>query len=414
MWSATPVLVGGEEHIVTIVALMSPKLSPVRVEDDLVLAGPEGSDAIALVGVCGVEVEDEEKFSLLGDDHLISLVLQAHILMAALMHEAECLFQALHGRVEVVEMDVTKMRLVREVPLAASVMVRPVVPDAGEVDPLRVTKLVAHEVEISLSSERHCDEADHLVQGDAAVDDGVGGGQERHAVVHLLVHEPESDGLITNKSLVVRLGVADNLLLVSSVGQRVNNVAHLPLVVEHLLQEFDPHVRRCHGKTIIEAEASLMHGAAERRHARNILSDTDGSGPNGVDHVVGEHQVDASVHVGVKAEVLAISVNEAAANAVMFVEDGGHTVEAKAIELVLFQPPTQVGKKKSQNLISPIVEDSRVPQGVVSLGPLVEVLVGSSVELVDPIDDILGSVRMNNIKKNRDSHAVSSVDEALE
>jgi hypothetical protein len=31
-----------------------------------------------------------------------------------------------------------------------------------------------------------------------AVDDEVGGGEERHAVVHLLVHEPEGDGLVSN------------------------------------------------------------------------------------------------------------------------------------------------------------------------------------------------------------------------
>mmetsp|Transcript_40311 Transcript_40311/g.126894 ORF Transcript_40311/g.126894 Transcript_40311/m.126894 type:complete len:704 (-) Transcript_40311:165-2276(-) len=393
---------------------MPSKLGPVRVEDDLVLAGPHSSDTISLVGLGGVEVEDEEKFALLGDDHLITLIHQAHILVAALMHEAERFFQALHGRVEVVEMDVTKMRLIGEVPLAASMMIGPVVADAREVDPLRMSEFVTHEVEVSLSSERHGDQSDHLVQGDSSVDDGVGGGEEGHAVVHLLVHEPEGDGLVTNKRLIVRFGVANNLLLVSSVCQRVYNMTHLPLIVRHLLQELDPHIRSSHGKTIVEAETSLMDRAAERWHARNILGDADGPGPDGVDHVVGKHKVDASIHVGVQAEVLAVSVHEAAANTVMLVEDGSHTVKAEAIELVLFQPPAQVGEKKSQNLVSSVVEDARVPERVVSFRPLVEVLVMRPVELIDSVDDVLGSVGMNNIKKNRDSHAVSSVDEALQ
>jgi hypothetical protein len=38
-----------------------------------------------------------------------------------------------------------------------------------------VSKLVAHEVEVALTTARHGDQADHLVQGNSAVNDGAAG-----------------------------------------------------------------------------------------------------------------------------------------------------------------------------------------------------------------------------------------------
>ena len=44
-----------------------------------------------------------------------------------------------------------------------------------EVDPLWVAKLVAHEVEVALPTTGHGEQADHLVQRNAAVNDGGAG-----------------------------------------------------------------------------------------------------------------------------------------------------------------------------------------------------------------------------------------------
>eukprot|EP00961_Rhodomonas_salina_P072871 978948-Rhodomonas_salina.1 len=65
------------------------------------------------------------------------------------------------------------MGLVGKVPLAPSVVVAPVVAKAGEVDPLGVPELVAHEGEVPLAAERHRDHADHLRR--ARVSDARGG-----------------------------------------------------------------------------------------------------------------------------------------------------------------------------------------------------------------------------------------------
>lgn len=46
------------------------------------------------------------------------------------------------------------------------------------------------------------DEANHLVQRDASVHHSAGGVQ-RHGIVHILVHQPERDGLVSNQRLYI-------------------------------------------------------------------------------------------------------------------------------------------------------------------------------------------------------------------
>ena len=62
--------------------------------------------------------------------------------------------------------------------------------------------------------------------------------------------------------LVVGLSVGHAGLLVAPVGQRVHDVAHLPLVVRLLAQQLDPLVRDGHLQPVVEADASLLHRPA--------------------------------------------------------------------------------------------------------------------------------------------------------
>lgn len=48
-------------------------------------------------------------------------------------------------------------------------MVRESIPFAGEIDPLGMAELVAHEVKVSLTSQAHGHESDHLVKCDSSV-----------------------------------------------------------------------------------------------------------------------------------------------------------------------------------------------------------------------------------------------------
>lgn len=134
-------------------------------------------------------------------DDLVALVLAADVLVRR-SQEAVRLLQVDHRAVKRVEVLVAQERRVADVPAAPALVQRAAVTgdeaagggvvavDAGEVDPLGVPKLVAHEVKVRLAAQGEGDEANHLVKGNAAVDDwrlGAEAGQ-RHAVIHRLVH----------------------------------------------------------------------------------------------------------------------------------------------------------------------------------------------------------------------------------
>lgn len=63
--------------------------------------------------------------------------------------------------------------------------------------------------------------------------------------------------------LVMGFGVCDACLRVAAVGQRVHDVAHLPLVVCLLLQQLNPLVRNRHLQPVVEPDASLCNWPAQ-------------------------------------------------------------------------------------------------------------------------------------------------------
>ncbi len=105
--------------------------------------------------------------------------------------------------------------------------------------PKRIVKIeqpLTHEVEISFSAESVRDEADHLVERKASVDDKVRMTRRAHVRVHLLVHEPERNGLVAHQCLIVALGIGDVGLAPTSVRQLVHDVPHIPVLIGLLLQ----------------------------------------------------------------------------------------------------------------------------------------------------------------------------------
>mmetsp|Transcript_62153 Transcript_62153/g.116263 ORF Transcript_62153/g.116263 Transcript_62153/m.116263 type:complete len:202 (+) Transcript_62153:1080-1685(+) len=193
---------------------------------------------------------------------------------------------------------------------------------AWEVHPLRMAELIAHEVEVALASKALHEEPDHLMEGQAPIN---GHGvvrilEDAHIRVHGSIHKPEGKGLVTHNGLVVRLSIGNDLLHVPSIRQRVANVAHVPTIVTHFLQELDEHVWNGHRQTIVEAKATILNREADRRHAADVLCNGDSAGHYCVDKVVRQHEVNVAVDVCVWPEVLVVSTGVAFANAVRMVE----------------------------------------------------------------------------------------------
>lgn len=130
--------------------------------------------------------------------------------------------------------------------------------------------------------------------------------------------------------------------------------------------------------------------------------------------LVGEHEVDDTVLVNTRAEVLVVTSRETRSNTVVSVEHAGNTVETETVKVVLLHPEAEVTQQESQNLVVAVVEESAVPELVSALCALVEVEVVTAVEHVQAVKHILRSVTVNNIQEDGDAHAVGSVDELLQ
>ena len=73
-----------------------------------------------------------------------------------------------------------------------------------------------------------------------------------------------------------------------------------------LLEHFDPHVWDGHGQPVVKPSTSLGSGTAQGRHAGHVLCDGDHVRGDVVEHLVGQHEVDQSLRVGVQTKVLVV------------------------------------------------------------------------------------------------------------
>jgi pentose-5-phosphate-3-epimerase len=83
---------------------------------------------------------------------------------------------------------------------------------------------------------------------------------------------------------------------------------------------------------------------------------------------------------------------------VVDVEHASDTIKAEAIELVLIHPESQIAQEKPQDFVVAVVEEAAIPQIMLSPSTPMEVLVIRTVELVQAIQNILGSMAVNNIE----------------
>ena len=93
-----------------------------------------------------------------------------------------------------------------------------------------MAELVAHEVQVATIDAGSSYQADHLVEGNAAV---------HHAVavilaevpVHVCINKAEDDSLVTHQSLVMAFCIGDGLLILTAVGYLPENTGGLPILI---------------------------------------------------------------------------------------------------------------------------------------------------------------------------------------
>ncbi|VTR68605.1 hypothetical protein DESC_710101 [Desulfosarcina cetonica] len=362
-------------------------------------------------GALGVKIEGEDISAAHEGQHLVAIMLpQRH--QVAGRKQVGRLDQPEHGPIETGQQLVLESGIVHQRPLPAGVAIAPAIAFPGEVDPLGMTELVAHEVEITAARRGQGGQADHLVQGH-----GPGHADVRVIEGHVLVHgttgHAEHKGLIAHQGLVVGFGIADGLLLMTPVGELMPQVAHGPLFVGRVLGEPDPVVGHPHGKAIVKAHPARIHGQRQSRHAADVLGDGDGVGPQAMDQFVGQGQVGQGILVHAGVEIVVVP-RKGPFQAVVGVKHAGDAVEAKAVHPEGIQPVAAVGQQEMNHGRLGVIETAAVPGVVVAARTGVKVLVLRAVELAQALDRVGDRMGVHQVHDHGQPVSVGRVDQGHE
>ena len=200
-------------------------------------------------------------------------------------------------------------------------MVAEVITFAREVDPLGVTELITHKVEIALTSQTLCEQANHFVKSHTSCHLGVHLLALSQAGVDIGVEEPHGDCLIAYDSLVMRFGIADALLFPAPISHAMRQVAHIPHLIRRVLEQLDPEVRQEHAQSIVETNATVLDCPAESWHPRDIFCDCDRVWHQLLDELASQHEVSNTIEVSLQTEVLMVITRESHVDTMMMVHD---------------------------------------------------------------------------------------------
>ena len=241
-----------------------------------------------------------------------------------------------HRSIEIAQVVEVEVLVVHQIPLATSIFMTPSIALAWEVNPFGMTKLIAHEVEVTTIDSRGGEQANHLVQSYAAM----------HVVVfvallevpiHVSIDKAEDDGFIAHQCLVVTFGIRDSLLIGATISHFPEEAGWFPIFVYLFFDGLNPIVGDVHGHAVVESVAAIFELSGKAWHARYLFGNGDGFGVDLMNQAVGQGEVADGVIVLMTVKVVGI-VAEGFAQAVAIVEHRGYTIEAESIEVELFHP----------------------------------------------------------------------------
>lgn len=98
----------------------------------------------------------------------------------------------------------------------------------------------------------------------------------------------------------------------------------------------------------------------------------------------------------------------------MQVQHTRHAIESETIKLVLVHPESQVAEQESHDFMMTIVEEPAVPLIMTSPTTCVEILVVRPIELIQSIEDVLGSMTVDDIQQDNEAQAMGGIDKLLQ
>ena len=102
---------------------------------------------------------------------------------------------------------------------------------------------------------------------------------------------------------------------------------------------------------------------------------------------------------------------KACPDSMVFIHHACYAVKSEAIELKYFHVEPQVAQQEPQNFMVVVIKQTTVPEFVLPFPAFVEILVVGTIKLVQSVQDIFAGMRMNDVEKYRQTHAMSGINE---
>ena len=231
--------------------------------------------------------------------------------------------------------------------------------------------------------------------------------------VHIGIGQAEDKRLVAHECLVMALGIADGLLILTTIRKLVPDSTWAPLLVGVIRDELRPEVGDIHREAVVKAKASVLDRSSETRHTAHLFGDGDRIGVDAMDQLIGQREVRHSIGILMTIEVVGVR-GEALAEAVVVVQHRGDAVEAEAVELEDLQPILTVGEEEVHDVVASVVEAQRVPSGMIAARPFVEEERAGAVIACQPFDLIAYGMTVHEVHDDLETSCVSSIDERLQ
>ena len=220
----------------------------------------------------------------------------------------------------------------------------PAVTFTREVNPLWMTELITHKVEISTIDGRCRDKSNHLMKGDTAMNCFVFI-TFLEMPVHVGINKAEDNRFITDKGLVVAFAIRNRLLVGPSVLHFPEDATGFPVFIAKFLDGLYPIVWDIHRHAIVEAIASIFVFSGKAWHTTYFFGYSDSMRIHFMDEFVGKCQVADGIVIFVTIKVITIAA-EGFAQTMTIIEHGGNSIETETIKMEFFQPILTVGKQE--------------------------------------------------------------------
>ena len=158
-----------------------------------------------------------------------------------------------------------------------------------------------------------------------------------HMPIHIGVDQSEDDGFITNKGLVVRLGIRDGFLTCTAVRHLIKDMAGFPILITHLFNVFYPEIGYTHCKTIVKTNASIFKRHCKFRKPGHLFGYSDSIRVYFVNKFIGKGKIADSVAILIEVIVITIS-SKVLTETMISINHRRNTIKAEAVEFILFEP----------------------------------------------------------------------------